>query len=958
MKKSMTKIMKGAIAITMSLGMGVGAGISRNKNTSVLEAAAGGTPSGTWSPIASASDIIPDTDYLLAYTYSGNPYYSKSSSLSSNALQTDSALSSAKMVRFVPVTGGWNIQIAASTFIGYYGDSTKLSSNTTGGTSATYVWAPNTHANGDIYFTTNNGGRFLGAASAAANSNIKAYSTSGSGLTTYPRVTAYKKVLSSISVQTAPTKTSYNVGELFDPTGLVITRTYSDSTTDTFAYANHTSQFTFTPSLSSALAVENTSISITFEGKTTNQPISVAEVLTPYATPAKNSTSGYTGQNETIAFSYGNTSSLNVVSSDEDVATVDLVSASEGSGSVQISFVGEGSADILFKDGSTVVGSINVSVTQVTLSLNKSSTSINRGDSETLIASHNASAVGGINWSSNNAKVMVDGGVVSVAYDSVVGSTATITATSSVDDSVSATCVVTIAKDSRWNTDFSNTMVASIELLPSGDTAEKYYVTCKISSITSTTYGNGTAVDENGTTFEIYGMYNLNGQMRYDAMYETQKPVVGDIVVLYGKFANHDSVPQIKNAWVMQRNSIVFEAQALAGVALNRSMLVLAKASTFTLTASPTPADAVLVAVTWSSSNTGVATVNGSGKVTAVSFGSTTITATAGGFTTTCLVKVTPSTSSLDLSTDTTTSASTEELTWTVSNMFDMQVEKSSSSTNANSYYPGTSGQTYSETRFYKNSVLTMTPNSNIVAVQARFFATSSSYASVLASSAFTNATAYAAGSSVFVTFTDGTQPFEVVVGGACGFTSVELYYEAAQTTIENSYSTRATLSYGYTKLGENSFTFDDVAIRFGGLISVDLWNRLNTESTITGYGVMLSTTAHVTANGGQLKNLSINGSTVVGFEKRVPEDKEHPVLANAAQKGNLVGDYYIWNLYNNVPESFFTTSLTAVAYIKTSSGNVYFEQVTVSVQSIANSMVVGGADTLEGSLNYLAELA
>ena len=136
------------------------------------------------------------------------------------------------------------------------------------------------------------------------------------------------------------------------------------------------------------------------------------------------------------------------------------------------------------------------------------------------------------------------------------------------------------------------------------------------------------------------------------------------------------------------------------------------------------------------------------------------------------------------------------------------------------------------------------------------------------------------------------------------------------------------------------------------------LWSDLNSESTIKGYGVMLSTTAHVTANGGQLKNLSINGSTVVGFEKRVPEDKEHPVLASAAQKGELVGDYYIWNLYNNVPESFFTTSLTAVAYIKTSSGNVYFQQVAVSVQSIANSMVVGGVDTLEGSLNYLAELA
>ena len=39
------------------------------------------------------------------------------------------------------------------------------------------------------------------------------------------------KTLSSIAVTTAPTKTTYTAGENFDPAGMVVTATYSDSST-------------------------------------------------------------------------------------------------------------------------------------------------------------------------------------------------------------------------------------------------------------------------------------------------------------------------------------------------------------------------------------------------------------------------------------------------------------------------------------------------------------------------------------------------------------------------------------------------------------------------------------------------------------------------------------------------------------------------------------------------------
>ena len=87
------------------------------------------------------------------------------------------------------------------------------------------------------------------------------------------------KTLSSISVETAPTKTTYVAGETFDPTGLVIRRNYSDSTSDTYTYVNHTSEFSFSPSLSTALSTSNSSITITYGSKSTTQSITVSQAV-------------------------------------------------------------------------------------------------------------------------------------------------------------------------------------------------------------------------------------------------------------------------------------------------------------------------------------------------------------------------------------------------------------------------------------------------------------------------------------------------------------------------------------------------------------------------------------------------------------------------------------------------------------------------------------------------------
>ena len=77
----------------------------------------------------------------------------------------------------------------------------------------------------------------------------------------------------------------------------------------------------------------------------------------------------------------------------------------------------------------------------------------------------------------------------------------------------------------------------------------------------------------------------------------------------------------------------------VSSVSLNKSSLSLVEGESSTLTASINPSDATDQTITWSSSNTAVATVNG-GKVTAIKEGTSTITASCGGKSATCAVTV------------------------------------------------------------------------------------------------------------------------------------------------------------------------------------------------------------------------------------------------------------------------------------------------------------------------------
>lgn len=85
-------------------------------------------------------------------------------------------------------------------------------------------------------------------------------------------------------------------------------------------------------------------------------------------------------------------------------------------------------------------------------------------------------------------------------------------------------------------------------------TTDKYYVTGTVKEIQNETYGNVYIVDEYGNEFYIYGLYSADGNVRFDKLEE--KPVVGDVITVYGVIGRYSNTPQMRNAWIVEHIQI------------------------------------------------------------------------------------------------------------------------------------------------------------------------------------------------------------------------------------------------------------------------------------------------------------------------------------------------------------------------------------------------------------------
>ena len=308
-------------------------------------------------------------------------------------------------------------------------------------------------------------------------------------------------------------------------------------------------------------------------------------------------------------------------SSNESVATVD------SNGNVKGLKEGSATITVTTKDGSKtatckVTVSKPVSTIAVTgVSLNKTSLSLTVGESQSLSATVSPSNASdkSVSWKSSDTSVAtVDG---SGNVKAVKAGTATITVTTK-DGSKTATCKVTVKSSSVAVTSIS---LNKRDLYLSEGESEKLIVTFNPSDATNkeVTWESDTpskaTVDNNGNVKAVE---------------------VGTAII---SVTTKDG-SKIARCLVHVSAAVI----SVTGVSVSPTSVTLAEGERKELTATVKPSNATKKSVTWTSSNTTVATVSTSGLVTAKSAGTATITVTTvdGSYTAKCTVtvkkKVTP----------------------------------------------------------------------------------------------------------------------------------------------------------------------------------------------------------------------------------------------------------------------------------------------------------------------------
>lgn len=252
--------------------------------TVTVTSSEGPTDSTQYSLITSISDLEVGKSYLIAGGTSGTVKTMSQASNDNNRPTVELTVSNSKLMRgssALSVTLGGTTGAYTFKTDNYGGTAGYLNAtNTTGSNYLKVVSTLDNYAYFTIAFSNN---AAVITCTGKSSRNVIRVNTNGTPISCYTSgqnpVYLWKEVttktLSSISLNTSPSKTVYEAGEYFNPTGLVINRTYSDASTDTYSYAGHTSEFGFNPSTSTSLTVDDASITVTYGGKTCSLPITV-----------------------------------------------------------------------------------------------------------------------------------------------------------------------------------------------------------------------------------------------------------------------------------------------------------------------------------------------------------------------------------------------------------------------------------------------------------------------------------------------------------------------------------------------------------------------------------------------------------------------------------------------------------------------------------------------------------
>ncbi|ACV62797.1 Ig domain protein group 2 domain protein [Desulfofarcimen acetoxidans DSM 771] len=429
-----------------------------------------------------------------------------------------------------------------------------------------------------------------------------------------------------------------------------------------------------------AVPVQVNGGSVTVQGGTSSEPVSgVSLDQTSYSL-----TVGETGQlTATVAPANASNKNVTWTSDNEAVATVDatgkVTAVSAGTANITVTTADGGltaTCAVTVQGGTSSESVSGVSLDQTSCSLTVGET----GQLTATVAPANASNKN-VTWTSDNeavATVDATGKVTAVS-----AGTANITVTTA-DGGFTATCAVTIAIGSvtivgidpaTKTVSAGDTFDLDVLITPATAIAGAQFnlsydpAVLQVNSVTE-----GGLLKQNGnTSFFLTGVIDNNSGLLNNVAGAITTPggeVSGEgslAVISFTAKATGTSTLALSNVIAANKAAQAVPVQVnggsvtvqggtssepVSGVSLDQTSYSLAVGETGQLTATVAPANASNKNVTWTSDNEAVATVDATGKVTAVSAGTANITVTTadGGLTATCAVTVQGGTSSESVS--------------------------------------------------------------------------------------------------------------------------------------------------------------------------------------------------------------------------------------------------------------------------------------------------------------------
>ena len=453
----MNKLFKKIAALILGATMAVGVGVAVGSNSEVMPVHAA---SYQWQKMTSTSEFVDGTTILITqssyYLDASQAATGNTPKMANLTLSSGLPTLTANNTCCLTVSGsGSSIKLVKSTDTSKYlytntsNNGTRIGDNSTNGQ---YWTIENGPASGEFYLKSNaSTARYL---SRYGTTDFRSYTNTGTNanLVLYKLVEA--KTTQTITVDPA-SKEAYT-DETFSLT--------TNATTATWSLSSNTCGASLSANTGKNVYVSATSagsVNVTAAATSTHTEASVTLTFserptTPFITPAKSSTSGYTEMDETISVTYGNlTSGLDVSSNNTSVvdASIDY-DDEDGNAGILLEFNGAGSTTVSLKDGSTQLATISVSVTasNVTITGLPSTGKVFIGNTLDLGATITVTATGSmgnsVTWSSATTSVATvsSTGIVT----GVKKGTSVITVTSDSKPSVSMSCTVSVEEQAVY----------------------------------------------------------------------------------------------------------------------------------------------------------------------------------------------------------------------------------------------------------------------------------------------------------------------------------------------------------------------------------------------------------------------------------------------------------------------------------------------------------------------------